>query len=91
LTKGSIKGEMYSTGIKGAERFRLEKAKDPRIKHRVYFYVDSAEELPRPEPGLSPHVYTIWNSNIYDDDIDPEILWGQAQGMVDRGRRDGYY
>jgi hypothetical protein len=64
----ALSGEKSGSGIKGAERARLdERGVDPRIKRRVYFYLTGNEtEMVRPEPGLGPHVYRARLGNIYD-------------------------
>ena len=61
----TLLGSMYGTGIRGAERQRLAQSNDPRIKKRVYFYIEKPDgKMPRPESGLGVFVYTQNFGNI---------------------------
>ena len=63
-----LSADRYGTGIKGAERQRLNQpGVDPRIKRRIYFYLsESNEMLPAREPGLGRQVYRASLSNMLD-------------------------
>ena len=61
----TLLGSMYGTGIRGAERQRLAQSNDPRIKKRVYFYIEKPDgKMPQPESGLGSFVYTQNFGNI---------------------------
>jgi Large polyvalent protein associated domain 38/ADP-Ribosyltransferase in polyvalent proteins len=60
-----LTGRSWSTGIKGAERERLEASNDPRLKKRIYFYIPKENgEMPLPEAGVGHHVYEQTFANI---------------------------
>ncbi len=92
-----LSGSKYGSGIKGAERRRLQETDDQRIKKRIYFYIPKEDgSMPRNEAGLGGHVYTQQFDNIASG---PEVdrLYGEAGGdantfesnVVDAGY-DGY-
>jgi hypothetical protein len=63
----SLSGEKYGSGLRGAERNRLEDTQDDRIKKRVYFYPQtSSGGVPKPESGLGGHVYKTKLENMFD-------------------------
>jgi hypothetical protein len=75
----TLEAERFGSGIRGAEARRLASATDPRIKRRVYFYIEPdyaavdpymrdklAGRTQRPEAGLGPHVHTQTFGNILD-------------------------
>jgi hypothetical protein len=60
-----LQGSKYGTGIRGAERRRLQNTDDERIKNRVYFYINKPDgTMPIPEAGVGNHVYTQKFKNI---------------------------
>jgi len=60
-----LKGSKYGSGLRGAERRRLEDHWDDRVKNRVYFYIPKTTgEMPQRESGLGGHVYTQKFNNI---------------------------
>jgi hypothetical protein len=60
-----LQGSKYGTGIRGAERRRLQNTDDERIKNRVYFYINKPDgTMPIPESGVGNHVYTQKFKNI---------------------------
>jgi hypothetical protein len=94
----TLNGDKYGTGIKGAERRRLEDSWDDRIKRRVYFYVQKPDGTnPIPEAGLGQYVYTQQFDNILPQGDVMSRLYSQANGranefesaIVDAGY-DGY-
>jgi hypothetical protein len=94
----TLNGDKYGTGIKGAERRRLEDSWDDRIKRRVYFYVQKPDgATPIPEAGLGQYVYTQQFDNILPQGDVMSRLYSQANGranefesaIVDAGY-DGY-
>lgn len=94
----SLSGEKYGTGIRGAERRRLEDSGDDRIKKRVYFYIPKTNgQIPAPESGLGPYIYTQKFDNILGPGPEMSRLFSQAQAdsnafesaVVDAGY-DGY-
>ena len=93
-----LKGSKYGTGLRGAERRRLEDHWDDRVKRRVYFYIPKATgEMPQRESGLGGHVYTQKFNNILGPGKEMSRLMIEARdnanefesAIVDAGY-DGY-
>jgi len=63
--RDTLDGRYYGTGLKGAERTRLEYATDERLKARVYFYVDEGGGV-FPEGGVGGARHDIPLENLYD-------------------------
>jgi hypothetical protein len=51
--------------LKGYESERLARAADPRIKQRVYFYVNKGTGI-NPEAGVGAHAHRVELRNLYD-------------------------
>jgi hypothetical protein len=88
----------YGTGLRGAERRRLEQAFDDRIKRRVYFYIRKEDgSTPPPEAGVGNHVYTQQFDNILGPGAEMSRLFREGNGdsnnfesnVIDAGY-DGY-
>lgn len=73
--RASLDGRYYGTGMRGAEGPRVRAAADPRLKERVYFYVDKGTGL-RPEDGVGAIAHTTQLNNVYDTNADS---WLQAK------------
>jgi hypothetical protein len=93
-----LNGDKYGTGIRGAERRRLEDHWDDRVKRRVYFYIPKVTgEMPAIESGLGGHVYTQKFNNILGPGKEISRIMSEARGdanefesaVVDAGY-DGY-
>jgi hypothetical protein len=93
-----LSGSKYGTGIRGAERRRLEQSFDDRIRKRVYFYVAKPDgSMPPPETGLGPYVYTQNMGNILGPGPEMQRINNQVNGdpnefesaVIDAGY-DGY-
>jgi len=80
----ALAGSMSGTGIRGAERGRLSKATDSRIRQRVYFYEG---DDPTPERGLGAHRYQAELQNLYPFDTDPRGILARIAGIKDMGER----
>jgi len=65
-----LDGSFYGSGMPGAERARVMSADDPRIKKRVYAYLDSGTGI-RPESGVGSTPHVIRGQNLYDLQEDP--------------------
>ena len=63
--RASLNGVYYGRGLKGAERDRLDNSPDPRLKNRIYFYVDQGSGV-RPESGVGGIAHEVQLNNIYD-------------------------
>ena len=63
--RASLNGVYYGRGLKGAERNRLDNSPDPRLKNRIYFYVDQGSGV-RPESGVGGIAHEVRLNNIYD-------------------------
>ena len=61
----SLNGAYYGRGLKGAERNRLDSSPDPRLKNRIYFYVDKGAGI-RPESGVGGVAHEVRLNNVYD-------------------------
>ena len=88
----------YGTGLRGAERRRLDQAYDDRIKKRVYFYIQKEDgSTPIPEAGVGSYVYTQQFDNILPAGAEMSRLFSEARGdsndfessVIDAGY-DGY-
>jgi hypothetical protein len=93
-----LDGKKFGTGIRGAERRRLEDAFDDRIKNRVYFYITKPDgTLPLPESGLGGYVYTQQFDNILPPGSEMSKMFSSVNGdannfetaVIDAGY-DGY-
>ena len=93
-----LNGKKFGTGIRGAERRRLEDAFDDRIKNRVYFYITKPDgTLPLPEAGLGGYVYTQQFDNILPPGSEMSQMFSSVNGdpnnfetaVIDAGY-DGY-
>jgi hypothetical protein len=94
----TLNGDKYGTGIRGAERRRLDDGWDDRIRRRVYFYVPKEDgTMPLPEAGLGQYVYSQQFDNILGPGPAMSKLFTKARGdsnefesaVVDAGY-DGY-
>ena len=88
----SLNGAYYGTGLKGAERDRLDGSPDPRLKNRIYFYVDQGAGV-RPESGVGGIAHEVRLNNIYDPKT--QILpvkgnFNAFESAVVNGGFDGY-
>ena len=63
--RSTLNGAYYGRGLKGAERDRLDNSPDPRLKNRVYFYVDQGSGI-RPEAGVGGIAHEVRLNNVYD-------------------------
>jgi hypothetical protein len=88
----------YGTGLRGAERRRLDRTDDERIKKRAYFYIAKPDgSTPTPESGVGQYVYTQKFDNILGQGPEMGRLFREANGdsnnfeslIVDAGY-DGY-
>jgi len=88
----------FGTGLRGAERRRLEDTDDERIKKRVYFYIPKPNgEMPTRESGVGSNVYTQTFDNILGQGKEMSRLYSSAMdnmnnfesSIVDAGY-DGY-
>ena len=73
--RANLDGRYYGTGMRGAEGPRVQAATDPRLKERVYFYVDKGTGV-RPEDGVGSIAHTAQLNNVYDGNAD---TWVQAK------------
>jgi hypothetical protein len=88
----SLNGAYYGTGLKGAERDRLDSSPDPRLKNRVYFYVDQGSGI-RPEAGVGGIGHEAKLNNIYDPQtklIPPKSSFNAFESAVINAGFDGY-
>lgn len=66
----SISSSHFGTGLSGAEEARVAQARDPRIKQRIYFYVNTGRGI-NPEAGVGSHAHRFELTNLYDLHADP--------------------
>jgi hypothetical protein len=94
-TRSSLDGRFFGRGLKGAEQSRLAEATDPRIKERVYFYVNEGKGV-TPEAGVGGVAHAATVGNLYNVKGDPLKLFksgdlnGSETRVLDAGF-DGYY
>ncbi len=80
----------FGTGISGAEVERVAGATDPRIKQRIYFYVNNGRPI-KPEEGVGSHAHQAQLDNLYDYVSDPLDLRvtntaaGFESALLDKG------
>jgi hypothetical protein len=88
----SLSGAYYGRGLKGAERNRLDSSTDPRLKNRIYFYVDQGSGI-RPESGVGGYAHEVKLDNIYDPQtgtIRPQADLNGFESAVINAGFDGY-
>lgn len=88
----TLSGAYYGQGLKGAERTRLDSSTDPRLKNRVYFYVDQGAGI-RPESGVGGYAHEAKLDNIYDPQtrlIKPQADANAFESAVINAGFDGY-
>jgi hypothetical protein len=88
----SLSGAYYGRGLKGAERDRLDSSPDPRLKNRIYFYVDQGAGV-RPESGVGGYAHEVKLDNIYDPQtrlIRPQADLNGFESAVINAGFDGY-
>ena len=76
-----LDGRYYGTGAKGREADRVRAASDPRIKERIYFYVDAGNGV-TPEQGVGANGHTVNLNNLYDIDKDSWLQKQLPRGLV---------
>jgi hypothetical protein len=94
--RSTIESSFFGTGLKGDELPRVTEATDPRIKHRIYFYLNTGKGI-KPEAGVGIHAHQADLSNIYDATNDSRDLVAKYAGkknefesaLLDAGY-DGY-
>ena len=87
-----LSGAYYGRGLKGAERNRLDSSPDPRLKNRIYFYVDQGAGV-RPEAGVGGIAHEVNLQNIYDPKtrlIKPQADANAFESAVINAGFDGY-
>lgn len=88
----SLSGAFYGRGLKGAERSRLDSSPDPRLKNRIYFYVDKGAGI-RPEAGVGGIAHEVQLTNIYDPTtrlVKPQADANAFESAVINAGFDGY-
>ena len=59
----------HGNGLKDANREQFQDSEDPRIRQRIYFYVDKGTGI-TPLPGLGSHAHRARLENVYDMNSD---------------------
>jgi hypothetical protein len=88
----SLSGGYYGQGLKGAERDRLDRSTDPRLKSRIYFYVDQGAGV-RPESGVGGYAHETRLDNVYDPQtriVKPQADFNAFESAVINAGFDGY-
>lgn len=94
----SLSGRRYGEGIRGVERSRVtDKFADPRLKKRVYFYINYGDlseaqngKLPLPEVGLSNNLYSQQFDNILFPGPKMSSLQEKAERRAERDQMPFY-
>ena len=81
-----LDGRYYGTGARGKEGPRVRAASDPRIKERIYFYVNRGNGI-TPEQGVGSHAHDVRLNNLYDANAD---TWVQAKISRDLPDNDAW-
>lgn len=84
-----LSSSFYGTGLKGAERTRLERADAQDIRPRLHFYVDIGNGV-RPESGVGGSVHKLEMRNLYDANKDELGLVKNAQPKDDEPRTNAW-
>ncbi|WOB06453.1 LPD38 domain-containing protein [Piscinibacter gummiphilus] len=79
------------TGLKGAERARLESAADARLRQRLNFYVDLGKGI-SPESGVGGYPHEVRLNNLYDprSQLIPAAPANEFESAVLDAGFDGY-
>jgi hypothetical protein len=93
-----LSGLHHGQGLKDAADERLsEPGTDPRLKSRIYFYVDEGHGIV-PEAGVGGVKHTVLLKNIYDPQMDHGAVWSRGKGDANASEKavldagyDGYY
>ena len=91
-SRTTLSGAYYGRGLKGAERDRLDSSPDPRLKNRIYFYVDQGSGV-RPEAGVGGIAHEVRLNNIYNPEsrvIKPASNFNAWESAVINAGFDGY-
>lgn len=88
--RSSLDSSKFGTGIKGREAARVAAATDPRLKSRVYFYINGGKGI-HPEQGLGGYAHTVNLQNLYDLDADPKYLAKQDANATESAILDAGY
>ena len=91
-SRTTLSGAYYGRGLKGAERDRLDSSPDPRLKNRIYFYVDQGFGV-RPEAGVGGVAHEVRLNNIYNPEsrvIKPASNFNAWESAVINAGFDGY-
>lgn len=94
----SLSARRYGEGIRGVERSRVtDKFADPRLKKRVYFYINYGDlseaengKLPLPEVGLSNNLYSQQFDNILFPGPKMSSLQEKAERRAERDQMPFY-
>jgi hypothetical protein len=79
----------YGTGVKGAERERLDRPDARDIRPRIHFYVDTGKGV-RPETGVGGYPHKLEMRNLYDASQDPLGLVRDAQPQGDEPKANAW-
>lgn len=82
-TRSALSGYYYGTGLKGAEKARLDGTPDGRLRNRIHFYVDTGKGI-RPEAGVGGNVHAVHLDNLYDVSADPMGLRKISEAITGR-------
>lgn len=88
--RSSLDSGKFGTGIKGREAARVAAATDPRLRNRVYFYINDGKGI-HPEQGLGGYAHTVNLQNLYDLDADPKYLAKQDANATESAILDAGY
>ena len=92
VSRESLSGDFYGTGMRGAERHRLENARDERIRRRINFYIDNGNGI-TPESSVGSYAHEVKLNNLYDPDsrlIPLQIDVNNFESAVIDAGFDGY-
>lgn len=79
--RGELDSSYYGTGMRGAERRRLDRpSADPAVRNRVFFYVDEGAGV-TPESAVGAYPHRVRLENLYDWTEDALRLWPAAAAV----------
>jgi hypothetical protein len=93
-----LTGSHHGQGLKDAADERLSNpGTDPRLKQRIYFYVDEGHGVV-PESGVGGYKHAVLLKNLYDPKMDHGAIWSKGKGDANASEKavldagyDGYY
>ncbi len=69
-TRTELDSAKWGTGMRDAAAARVANSPDPRLRHRIYFYLDNGRGISS-ESGVGYDAHAVFLDNLYDAVADP--------------------